>query len=768
MKRYLNKLKKLIYSEPESNFLVITDQSSNVVNTGDQLKVLNDIWTPNIDVSDISINSNILKVGDNDNSINLINQTGINETEPVVSLDINNSDGLKIPSGTVNERPTTLKKGIIRYNLELDQFEGYGTGNEWGTLGGVTDVKKQSFIRAEKTPGLDNNELEFYTSNIEHMIIKNDGKVGIGTNTPNGIFEINNKLLITEQKIQFKKDLIPDENNTLNIGHIKQKISELFLSKNTLWIDDLDHLIIENSDLKFTKRKTNKVPDVILNLNGSDEEILTQTGKISLNEITLTEWLSYGKTLDSSLTLKTIFNNEIDISSSVYTWIEDNNNVILNKNNIGIGIDTPNVSLDINRTDAIKIPKGTTAERPTNLIQGYIRYNSELEQFEGYGASNTWGSLGGIIDVNKDTFIRAEKTAGVDNNELEFYTSNIERMIVKDTGKVGINVSEPTHQLHVKGTTRIEGDLIVNGVQYIIDTDTTTTEQLKITNDGTGPALVLNQIGSEPVVDFEDSSNSVFFIKDGGNIGVKTNEPNISLHVNTTDGIIIPKGTTLERPTYLEKGIVRYNLELEQFEGYGSGNNWGSLGGTIDQNKDTFVKAEKTPGLDNDELQFYTSNVEHMIIKSDGKVGINTENPTTALDIVGNVKISGNITGDTLKNYYYSKDEVNNNFLTLNYNLNRENYNSDKDDSIIAWYKFDDKYTIGIDNSENLNNLVIMNNIEEITNPLTLNSNIKITGKSSIFFESDNQYLKSIKNIDLYNYWDENNGFSISFWTNIT
>ena len=302
--------------------------------------------------------------------------------------------------------------------------------------------------------------------------------------------------------------------------------------------------------LKFTKRKIDKVPDVILNLNGSEAGILTFTGKTTLNEINLTEWLDYGKTLDSSLTLKTIFNNEIDISSSVYTWIESsNNNIYFNPeyNNIGIGTDTPKVSLDINRTDAIKIPKGSTAERPTNLIQGYIRYNSELEQFEGYGAGNTWGSLGGVIDVNQDTFVRAEKTAGIDNNELEFYTSNIERMIIKDTGKVGINVSEPTHQLHVKGTTRIEGDLIVNGVQQIIDTDTTTTEQLKITNDGTGPALVLNQIGSEPVVDFQDSSNSVFFIKDGGNIGVKTNEPNISLHVNTTDGIIIPKGTTLER-----------------------------------------------------------------------------------------------------------------------------------------------------------------------------------------------------------------------------
>ena len=771
--KYLNSINKLIHvgSHNNKNNIIITDDNEKAIlnnkndNLDSQLRVLNNIWTPKLNVSEIqtTYDCNILKIGNDNKTIHLINNVGINKKEPIVTLDINGLDGVKIPAGTVNERPTTLEKGIIRFNLELDQFEGYGAGDAWGSLGGVKDVNQDTFIRAEKSAGIDNNELEFYTCNIERMIIKNDGKIGIGTNTPNGIFEINNKLLVDDEKIEFKKDLIPNENNSLNIGSSRYKISELFLDKDSLWIDDLDHLIIENSNLKFAKRKTNKVPDVILNLNGTSEGILTFTGKTLLTEINLAEWLDYGKTLNSNLTLKEIFKNEIDISSSVYTWIESNNNIYLNSeyNNIGIGIESPDVSLDINRTDAIKIPKGTTAERPTTLKKGYIRYNSELEQFEGYGAGNAWGSLGGTIDIDKDTFVRAEKAAGVDNNELEFYTCNIERMIIKDTGNIGINISNPTHKLHVKGTTRIEGDLIVNGTQRIIDTDTTTTEQLNITNDGTGPALNLNQLGNEPVVNFQSSSNSVFFIKDSGNIGLKTTNPNVSLHINTTDGIIIPKGTNLERPNNLEKGIIRYNLELEQFEGYGAGNTWGSLGGVKDVNGDTFVRAEKIPGSNNDELEFYTSNIERMIIKSDGKIGIGTSEPTESLEVVGNLKVSGIIKNDFFDTKYYTQDHININFLNLNYNLNRENYNSDKDSNIIAFYKFDNKYFIGEDSSAEKNDLI------NIGSNIITNDNIKISGKNSIFFEYDNQYLETIKNINLYDYWNENNGFSISFWTNV-
>ena len=778
--KYLSSINKLIYlgNHNDKNNIIITDDPekaflNNKNNYLDsQLRVLNNIWTPQINVSEIktTYDCNILNIGQDGKIIHFLNKVGINETNPIVSLDFNTGDGIKIPSGNISERPIELKKGIIRYNLELDQFEGYGTGNTWGSLGGVQDVNQNTFIRAEKTPGLNNNELEFYTSNVERMIIKSDGKVGIGTNEPNGIFEINNSLLIDEDKIEFKKDLIPNENNTLNIGSSKYKLSEVFISKDALWIDELDHLIIENSNLKFTKRKTNIVPQSILALGGSEEGILTFTNKTNLSNIILSEWLDYAKTFNNNINLKTIFNNEIDISSSVYTWLESsNNNIYFNNeyNNIGIGTTNPKVSLDINRTDAIKIPKGTISERPINSIKGYVRYNSELEQFEGYGAGNTWGSLGGVKDVNQNTFVRAEKTPGLDNDELEFYTSNSERMIIKSDGKIGINVSDPTHQVHIKGTTRIEGDLIINGTQHIIDTDTSTTEQLQITNDGTGPALVINQLGNQPIVDFQDGSNSVLFIKEGGNVGIKTTEPMVSLHINTNDGIILPKGTTNQRPTYLEKGIIRYNTELEQFEGYGTGNTWGSLGGVKDVDGDTYITAEKLPGDDNDELQFYTSNIEHMIIKQDGKIGIGTNEPTEALHIIGNLKISGLIENDFFTNKYYTQDHINDNFLSLNYNLNKKNYNSDKDISIIGFYKFDNTFFVGEDSSFENNNLeIVVLNIEG--NPLILNDNIKISGKSSLSFQSDSQYLKSTKDIKLYDYWNINNGFTISFWTYIT
>jgi hypothetical protein len=57
-----------------------------------------------------------------------------------------------------------------------------------------------------------------------------------------------------------------------------------------------------------------------------------------------------------------------------------------------------------------------------------------------------------------------------------------------------------------------------------------------------------------------------------------------------------------------------------------------------------------------------------------------------------------------------------------------------------------------------------MNAVETITTPLLLDNNVKISGKSSILFNSNEQYLKTTKTINLFDY----NGISISFWTYIT
>ncbi|MEK9801654.1 MAG: hypothetical protein VW647_12215, partial [Alphaproteobacteria bacterium] len=68
-------------------------------------------------------------------------------------------------------------------------------------------------------------------------------------------------------------------------------------------------------------------------------------------------------------------------------------------------------------TTAIKVPVGTSAQRPgetgitTPEAQGQIRYNTSDSTFEGYDGTN-WGSLGGVKDVDQDTLIRPETSAG--------------------------------------------------------------------------------------------------------------------------------------------------------------------------------------------------------------------------------------------------------------------------------------------------------------------------------------------------------------------
>jgi hypothetical protein len=60
---------------------------------------------------------------------------------------------------------------------------------------------------------------------------------------------------------------------------------------------------------------------------------------------------------------------------------------------VGINSPTPLITLDANGTDAIRVPRGTTAQRPAGA-DGYIRVNTTLQRFEGY-INGIWGLLGG-------------------------------------------------------------------------------------------------------------------------------------------------------------------------------------------------------------------------------------------------------------------------------------------------------------------------------------------------------------------------------------
>jgi hypothetical protein len=62
--------------------------------------------------------------------------------------------------------------------------------------------------------------------------------------------------------------------------------------------------------------------------------------------------------------------------------------------NVGIGTNSPSVSLDAgSSTDAMLVPKGTTAQRPT-LASGMIRYNTTNNAMEvSQGSTAAWGAM---------------------------------------------------------------------------------------------------------------------------------------------------------------------------------------------------------------------------------------------------------------------------------------------------------------------------------------------------------------------------------------
>ena len=82
-------------------------------------------------------------------------------------------------------------------------------------------------------------------------------------------------------------------------------------------------------------------------------------------------------------------------------------------------------NLIIASTQGLKLPIGSTAQRPTGPLplSGFVRYNTDLGSFEGYVGTAGWASLGGVRSVDGYTYISAESTPGNSDDTLRFYTS---------------------------------------------------------------------------------------------------------------------------------------------------------------------------------------------------------------------------------------------------------------------------------------------------------------------------------------------------------
>ena len=103
-------------------------------------------------------------------------------------------------------------------------------------------------------------------------------------------------------------------------------------------------------------------------------------------------------TLVNNVNLNTSAIEALENATNPGLW-SSNGSLIYTLSNVSIGSSNNQAGIDLSgKTDALILPTGTTAERPSVPVDGIIRYNTTLQKFESY-SNSTWDTLGGVNEV---------------------------------------------------------------------------------------------------------------------------------------------------------------------------------------------------------------------------------------------------------------------------------------------------------------------------------------------------------------------------------
>ena len=338
--------------------------------------------------------------------------------------------------------------------------------------------------------------------------------------------------------------------------------------------------------------------------------------------------------------------------------------------NVGIGISSPSSSLHICATDPRVRVDATTGNHP-----GYELLES---------GSRCW------VMYNDP-----------DNSDALTFKSDVDRFVIKDSGNVGIGCAAPTCKLEVGGNalvvgnTTITGNLSVTGDITCLDTAISLTSALSVVNAGTGPALYVEQDGSQPIAHFIDKNGDDIVFDDNGKVGIGTSSPgdkltvqgNISANgniklINPTPWIRLQTSDASEKRLDLcvdsnAVGVIAANQSAQQLAFCttnsermridASGNvgiGYTSLvkelmvnGSVLTKNNAGFVQYDAAGNIatlvnqnGSDLLTLGDNNhTEKINIASVGNVGIDTTTPNEKLTVAGNISASGDVCiGDDL------------------------------------------------------------------------------------------------------------------------
>jgi hypothetical protein len=298
--------------------------------------------------------------------------------------------------------------------------------------------------------------------------------------------------------------------------------------------------------------------------------------------------------------------------------------------------------------------EGTTNLANTNIV-GDVEVVGDINQI---GNTTVTGSV--EIDTNLTVGAIAQfQDIKIDANEITTTVANSNlRLIANGTGKVyvpsnnvlinqNLTVDGTTTTSTINNTGRITSDEFFNGNilinNNVIET-TVANSDLELIANGSG-VIRIEQFDFSTNIIASNSVNDIIIQPGTGK----------SVVIDSDQSVIIPVGTTAERPLVATAGMIRFNTTLSRYEGY-DGADWIRLDSRLtDLDENTYITAELTPGANDDTIRFYnndnlTANLTATRLQT-GRVEVdnilidgNTITPlTTNTDLAFNASGSGSI-----------------------------------------------------------------------------------------------------------------------------
>ena len=508
---------------------------------------------------------------------------------------------LIIPSGDISQRPQGAKaeSGSIRFNTETQQYEGYnGIAAAWSSLGGVRDVDGNTYILAEEFTGANDNTFWFYNGGTNSLTIS-QSTINLKSANKFKSTDVSSYTPWAANTYYGLGELLYQDLNVyeVTVAGLSDAIAPSHETGAVTANGGTPTIAGAIADFTVSTPSGNNAAGTYSydDTYGSAQfEIIFQLGTVEVNLLSQGSggYSTSGGGVDNVITILgsliggtdgvddlTITITEIAVALEL-TWygttagnieFEDVNEVIFTDSTIhvsntisgrdllitgeemeadgNLSIKIPDGSnLVVTATGSLAIPVGDNLQRGTPA-PGSIRFNNEINQYEGYNAAaSNWSSLGGVRDVDGNTYIIPESSAGANENILYFYNNDDNTLqvtqtevrfetidtIVSSSNALNINVENITfNNLHsgidVSNDTTTLVYSSVNNLDLGLSTGLTIDTVLRLTDAG---EIFLNKgygTGVFEGVKFIDAFLKTFELDD---VQIKT------------DDVILTKGTT--------------------------------------------------------------------------------------------------------------------------------------------------------------------------------------------------------------------------------